>query len=299
MPSVIEPAQRPRTRPEASGYELRVSAYDRVSSLVLALLVMVGVTVACLVIIWFTNRITHVPVAVPVELQDLGGGREDGVVGESIEIDAPDFSEIAAETDLVEPDVQQTLTMIADVALQQVELEDPQQAEDREARGGGRSVGDGRQAGFGSGEGGAGLSRAERWEIFFDEGGTLDNYARQLDFFGIELAAIGGGEVVYAFHLTKARPDTRRGASSLEQRLYMSWRRGALREADRALLQRAGIDVKGKVTVQFYPPEVENQLAQLEVAHANRQPHQIRKTRFGVQQSGGGFAFFVIDQTAL
>ena len=52
---------------------------------------------------------------------------------------------------------------------------------------GGGSRGDGRTPGFGRGSG-SGVAR--RWEVRFIEGNTLQTYARQLDFFEIELGVL-------------------------------------------------------------------------------------------------------------
>jgi hypothetical protein len=82
-----------------------------------------------------------------------------------------------------------------------------------------------------------------------------------------------------------------------EERLYMLWRSGPLQQADRELLTAAGIDVRGRLLVQFYPEPVEQALAQLERAHAgDRDVRDIRKTVFGVRGEGGNYEFYVIDQ---
>jgi hypothetical protein len=299
-------ASNPKTQREsgsldAEHYELKVSAYDNVSALLLALVTMVTAVVFCLLVLWWTSRVFAVPPPVTVDMTDLGGGREDGVVGESLEIDAPEVSEIAKESDLVEPQVQDTLAMLTEaIATLEVDIDDPLQSQEVESGGGGRSTGDGRAVGKGSGEGGSGFSRSERWEVYFAEGATIDIYARQLDYFKIELGVLGGSnDIWYAYNLAKSRPDRRVGPGANEQRLYMSWRQGALRDADRALLERAGVPAGGRVIVQFYPPEVEQQLLQLEQAFRGLKADQIRKTRFGVRQQGGGYEFFVLDQTPL
>jgi hypothetical protein len=77
----------------------------------------------------------------------------------------------------------------------------------------------------------------------------------------------------------------------------MTWRTGSLKEADRELLRRAGIVSGGRDILQFYPPEVEAQLAQAEKQHAGpRDVESIRKTVFGVRRAGDGYEFYVIEQ---
>jgi hypothetical protein len=195
------------------------------------------------------------------------------------------------------------------VAGLQAELEDPSFIDEVQPRGGGKMQGDGRRpslgtgggsgGGDGSGTGTGGYPRHKRWEIYFQEGGTLELYAQQLDFFGIELGVVGSGSVTYVRSLSQNPPQTRTGVADDEKRLYMSWRQGGLKKADTSLLSRAGIDASNKIALQFYPPEVENRLAQLEQGYAGRAPSQIRRTRFGVRGQPGAFEFYVIDQSPL
>ena len=127
-------------------------------------------------------------------------------------------------------------------------------------------------------------------------------YARQLDYFGIELAAAGGGRanVDYAFHLSKRTPNRRTASGSKEKRLYMTWRSGQLQAADRELLARAAVQTAGRVVLQFYPPRVEQVLAKLEMQHATgyhvSHVREIRKTVYGVRSEKNKYEFFVIDQ---
>lgn len=296
--------QRPtprRTPRRSARSNLAVSAYERVASLLIALLILISVSVGCLLAVWFSNRIFSTPPAVPVELADVGGGHPEGVVGESMFIDAPNTAEIGLESDLPDPRIQNTLSMVTDaVAVRQADLDDPALSENYESGGYGGSRGDGRHVGKGIGGGEPGIPRAQRWEVIFQEGATLQTYARQLDFFKIELGVIGGTtQVQYAFNFTKPQPDRRNGAGGQETRLYMSWRSGSLKEADQQLLERAGVSTENKIVVQFFPPEVENRLVELEQRFANRKQGEIRKTRFGVRTVGNGFEFVVLEQTAL
>jgi len=79
----------------------------------------------------------------------------------------------------------------------------------------------------------------------------------------------------------------------------MAWRQGNLKSADIELLRRAGIDVGGRVVLQFYPADLENQLVQLEGAFAGRTQGQIRKTRFGIKSENQVYSFYVIEQFPL
>jgi len=136
-----------------------------------------------------------------------------------------------------------------------------------------------------------------RWEIRLLEGHTLDTYARQLDFFGIELGVLlPDGEVLYAFNLSQARPDTRVGDVGNEKRCYLTWQAGRLREADLELLARAGVDSKGRVVLKFVPPAVERKLAELEQAEAGSALDRVEKTCFGIRAAESGYEFFIYEQ---
>ncbi len=277
---------------------LKVSAYEQVSSLVMALLVLVSLAVVGMFIVWITNRIFTHQEPVPVIMEDLKGGDPTGVAGESLKIDAPIREEIAQETDLVEPEIEQSVELITDVAAQLlVDLDDPKLDEQSEGGKAGGSEGDGTQKGLGEGGGHRGVPRAQRWVILFEKS-TPDAYARQLDGFGIELAAISGQSVEYAKGFTTG-VKKRVGVGKDEQRMYMSWRSGTLRSYDLQLLARAGVKTGGKITVQFYPPEVENNLAVLETRFANRKADEIRRTTFAIRQQGNKYEFFVVDQDYL
>lgn len=289
-------------RPTKVGAQLKVTRYDRVASLLIALLTLVGTAVFCLFVIWLTNQIYASQTAVPVVIQEIGGGSEDGVVGESMELDAPDAEVIEMEAAFDEPQVQDTLELVADaLATQQAELEDPLLADfDESGRRSGRSTGDGRQVGFGQGPGESGISRADRWEVLFSDGQTLNEYARQLDFFGIELGVVTADRSIdYVSRLAQETPVQRRGRADDESRLFMSWSQGNLRDADRELMARGGVEVGQRRILQFYPAETESQLAGLERSYAGREPSEIRKTRFAVQATRDGFQFFVLDQSYL
>ncbi len=299
--ATVPPKGRKTSKPIVIG-EMKVSLYDRVAGILVSLLIFFGIAVTFLFVVWITNQVFARQEAVPVVLQDVGGGSMDGIAGESIEIESPNQDEIAEETDLEdEPELQETLAMVMDtIATRQADLADPALTDEIASSRSGASSGDGRAPGLGYGEGTPGIPRAQRWEIRFAEGATLSEYAAQLDQFGIELAVIGATSTVsYASNLSANKPTQRTGPGEQEQRLYMSWQSGSSKAADKALLRRAGIQTEGRLLVQFYPPETENRLVALEQAFANREQSEIRKTIFGIRKAGGAFEFYVIDQKYL
>jgi hypothetical protein len=240
---------------------MQVSAYERVASMLLAVLTLLGLAVAILLILWLTMQILGSQAAVPVEMEEIGTG--EGSFGDSMEFDAPS----GEETEFEEPELQETLAAVADaVAAQAAVLDDPALTDQFQSGSG--AGGSGRTPGSGGRPG-----RKRNWEIQFPEGNTLETYARQLDFFGIELGVLmPGDKVAYAYNLAKPTPDRREGPVDEENRYYLTWRRGDLEEADRELLGRAGIRAEGKAVLKFLPPETEQALASLERTKAGDDP---------------------------
>ncbi|HET6883882.1 MAG TPA: hypothetical protein VFI31_27255 [Pirellulales bacterium] len=289
-------------RPVKLGQSAQVSAYEQVASMLLALLILLGSVAFCLFMAWLGMRVLFPPMkSVPVRIEQVGGGMESGFVGESMQLDSPTPQDIAAESDLTEPDLQETLqTVLEAVALREADLDDPTDSEEETPnKGGGKQEGTGNRPGYGFGPGKPGIPPHMRGEISFGDGNTLDVYARQLDFFKIELGVYGPGRVTYAKNLSKGKPDVYTGPSGQEKRLYMSWKQGRLKEADRELIAKAGIPAAGKVVLQFYPDETEQLLLHLEHDYKGRDASTIRKTRFGVRPAGRGYEFYVMDQTYL
>jgi len=253
----------------------------------LALVVLIGAAVLGLLIVWLSSRIFTGQVAVPVVLEEIGTGG--GPLGEGTELEIP-----SAETlDQEEPLLEETLAAVADaVAARQAVLADPALSEDLESRGGAK----GRRGGDGLGDGTGGQRR--RWEVRFAKGNTLLGYARQLDFFGIELGVLAPeGKVEYASNLSDPKPKRRTRPAKEEKRYYLTWRTGGLREADVELLRRAGIATEGCLILKFLPGELEAKLASMEKSRAGDQSGNVRATRFGVSPAGAGYKFYVMDQT--
>ena len=197
------------------------------------------------------------------------------------------------ELDLLDPQVQEVISEVSDAVVDQAATLDAMLSD---MNVGGTNRGERRR----SGRGGSNvIPRWERWEIRFSAA-SLDLYSKQLDHFRIELAVIGGGSgaIEYVSRLSGAQPRKRSSSADAENRLYMTWRSGELKKADRVLLRQAGVDPLGRLTVQFYPADVEQKLGQLERAYTGgRELKDIRKTTFGVRPGKTGYDFYVMKQT--
>ncbi len=154
--------------------------------------------------------------------------------------------------------------------------------------------------GYGFGPGDGGVRREDRWSILYKTGQTADEYARQLDAFGVELAIIVGQPADLRLELLagpadqadRQRARTTSGSSSSGEgkggrsRTSPCWPRPASRSA------------RGSSSSSI-PPGTESTLEQLEVRYKGKQPAEIRNTRFGVVPAGSGYEFEVLSQEYL
>lgn len=300
--------------------ELKVSRYDQVSSMLIALLTIVGIAVFILIVTYLSQTLkfemkAHV-IAIPVDEGEGGGGGvgAEGGDGRGPELEDPGAAELSES---MEPQISTSLENVTSVVTNFAgtdvveaadfigfdgEIGDNRKAGPGVGPGDGGGWGGGSGGGIGSGRGkgrGTATPRWERWTVKFSSS-SLDLYSRQLDFFGIELAAIGGGskEVEYAFALSKRPIQRRTGASKDEKRLFMTWTKGgALRQFDLQLLQASGIQMQGKEWIQIYPKETEDRMAQLEHTKLAGKPiKSVKRTYFAVRPAGSGFEMYVTDQ---
>ena len=284
---------------------LHVTIYDSVSAWLIAIVGALGVSVACLSVIWAGFRTVHHQEAIPVELVELPGGVEDGAVGETLRVDSP--AELSptpspVETESEESQIEETLDNVMELSDQAAELSERQFEFDAHSSGHrGSAAGTGRRA-LGLGNGAAGIPREQRWFVTYSGETTIDEYARQLDFFKVELGALfRDGRLVYLSELSRDQPkirETRSGAD--EQRLYMLWTGGGRKLADLKLFQKAGIDAQNATIFQFYPPPIEQKLALLERKYRDRPVDEIRRTYFDVRRpdNGDGYEYYVSRQIA-
>ena len=281
-----------------TAYRLGVSSYDRVSSLLIATLVLVGFFVVGLVIVFLASRVFPHYEPAAVEFVEIASRSADAAMGLSRDLEPPGIEDAP---DLQEPKLMETLSAVAEMSSRVARIDNEAlDGENVATKGTGR--GDSRRAGTGSDGVEERVPREERWKIRYNVS-NVNVYARQLDGLGIELGAFGGGEniVRYAANLAGSQPTVRSGPSKEERRLFMFRPGGPLAGLNRTLLEKAGVRMAGKTSVQFYPQRVEARLLQLERAHMEKETggydvNQIRRTIFQIADNGGNFSFEVLDQ---
>jgi hypothetical protein len=268
-----------------------VNAYDRVASLLVAMLVIVSFTVAGLVIVYVARRMINAQVAVPFQPVSAAGRPADAAMGLKRDLEPPGIEEVP---DLIEPQLQDTLSALSTAIAAKSALLSDEDIDSETEIGHGSGLGDNRRAGSGEGSG----PEEPRREIRF-EPESLQQYARWLDFFKIELGVLGqDNKVYYAYNLSHDKPSVRVGDPTEDKRLYMNPADTQFAALDRQLAEKAGVADKGQIILQFFPPETQAILFGLEQQRAGeRKPEQIRRTVFRVTPVGDRFEFSVEEQS--
>ena len=262
----------------------------RLAGTLLALLILTGIAVGLMFIVRRSSRNSGSQVAVPMVMDEVDDGE---LPGRTMALDRPARGEVVQEASLRPPELKETLSLVAPAVEDRADLLDDPATLDRLTSG--RDAGTPRSTRVGPGTGG---DQPRRWELRFPRDNTLEAYAKQLDFFGIELGVLlPGGRVQYVYNLSQAQPDQHSGAADQENRCYLTWRRGELEQADRDLLARAKVDCQDRLILKFLPGEIEKQLSVLEQARASHSSAGAPTTVFGIKAEGNGYTFYVIEQT--
>ncbi len=292
------------------------SKFDRVSSFLMAVVLSAILVVGWLGLIYITNQAYASRVTAPLQIIEVfggGGGSPEGTPGstEKIDIAGADAAAMASNNEEPAGEFEQPSVQQLPGAMLETVVESGQNLAEVDigpVMPSGGPVASGKRAsklgsggpGFGFGPGDGGVAREQRWSIIYDPGQTAEEYARQLDALRVQLAVVvDQNQLHYAWNFSSAKPDTRVGVGRNDHRLYFLWQGRGRKASDIALLQKAGIEVGEGVVLQFYPPEAETRLAELEVRYRGRSPAEIRVTRFRVVPKAGSYDFEVVAQETL
>ncbi len=287
--SVVEERQLEREK-------FRLSRFDSVTSLFLALILFLGAFVLMMFIIWALSGEPKPPLIAPII--ENPPGRGENPEGFERDFEPPGAEEVE---DLMEPTLADTIEAVTD-AVSSVAASLTTSQTNAVASTQGTGKGDSRPPGP-MGEGDDIIGRWERWELTFNAKGKKD-YASQLDFYGIELAAFGGGGgnvIEMADNLSTSPRKKVNTDPKSETRLYFSWKlSNPLLQFDRQLLGAAGVQVTGRNVIRFIPPDLELVLQDLEQKYAESKgkkfPNSIAKTVFESNSDGSGYQFSIVSQ---
>jgi len=275
--------------------KLRTSRFDLVTSFLMALILFIGTLTVMVVIIFLTSRWSFPPLPIEPIIENPAGTTNPE--GFERDFEPPGAEEVE---ELMEPTLQDTIEAVTDavssVAASLVTTDTPATATTA-----GTGAGGSRPPGP-AGEGDDIIPRFERWQLNFTAR-DIGLYARQLDFYKIELGAIGGSiqGVDVASNLSGSPKKYRVVKTEDEKRLYFMWNSPSpLMQFDRQLLGKAGIPLPNRSMLKFIPPQLENELAQIEKAYWESKGYnsvtQIAKTVFESKADGRGYKFEVISQ---
>jgi|GEM_PF-1299970 len=226
---------------------MQANSADGISSLLLTIAVMLGAAVAMLFMLFLMQMDwTRQTQSLTLEVEQIAG-RGDHAAGFERDFDPPGADEVEQ---LTEPAMEQTIQMVTD-AISSIAASMDTITSATSLSGEGTGKGDSRPPGP-EGEGVDGVHRGERWELKFSAR-DRKAYATQLEAFGIELAAIGGGiaTIDYASNLGKT-PTPRSGTRDQEKRLFFTYvTNNALMQYDKALLQAAGVNIRDRTILKF------------------------------------------------
>ena len=258
--------------------------------MLIALLILGGVAVSLLFAFWLSSQIFRRQLAVPVTLVSSGdaAGFDDG------EAFDPNIIDLGSPFEGDEQTLQESFESVANIVATNAALFSDISPFDESLLTSGGRRGDGRTKGDGIGRSGG---QPRRWEFLFEKGITVPEYARILDFFGIELGVLlSGGKVVYVSNLAAAKPTVREGATVDEKRYYLTWAKSDTDAADREILEKAGIVNREGLILKFLSATLESELETMEQGTEGARAGNIRMTSFGVKRQESVPTFFVLDQ---
>jgi len=274
---------------------MKTTSVDQVASFLLSMALMIGLAVALLGALYYISTLKPRQQPIVIEEERIAG-RGDNAAGFERDLEPPPSEEVEQ---LNEPTIDQTLQSVTDAVNSISASLDTMAASTTSGTG----KGDSRPPGP-EGEGDDIIPRFERWDLRFSSR-DLKSYSTQLDFFKVELAAIGAGhtQVDYAKNLSGSI-EKRSGLGDQEKRLYfMNRREGALLKYEKDLLAKAKIPTNGRLVLKLISKELEEELAILEKKYAikERGPNvsvkEFAKTVFECQPGAtSGFQWVVVEQ---
>jgi hypothetical protein len=304
--------------PDSPGPVSSFTLYERVTAMLLSLLLIAGGLTLALGAIWWTNRLPHaagaarVVQAIEIDFGADWGGTTDGGPGESWNNPAPLGDEPSAGGDAADfagHEFSRTLTAVLDEVDAAVDISETlRPGSDLESSGlPAGSRGTDRKRPLGDGPGSVrGVPVNRRWEITFERGSTVSEYAQQLDFLQVELAVIVDGKLYKVSQFTAPKRNVRAiDPGSVRRDLIFVWRDENRRQVDLSLIRQAlnGNVPDNAVIMHCYPSTTVQRLSELERAHAlahgRRSLHDVAKTKFAVRRSAKGYEFDITQQRYL
>lgn len=138
-----------------------------------------------------------------------------------------------------------------------------------------------------------------RWSVRF-QASDIDEYAEQLSFFNIEVAAIHQTRNTI-WRVKNVAGEFKAVATNREREsgtLRFQHKKSRMKRWDRELCAKAGIELTGTILTQFYADSTRAILENVEavaIARDQRQLNEVHNTVFNVVANDDGFAFEVVE----
>ncbi len=322
MATESEQTESAPTAPAEAPHEpvLGVTLYERVTSMLLALMITMGGVSAALGVMWASNNLTitrEPPARVHLmsddDLNDLykGGGDPSGAPDGDLSVpglpsDDPAVADDSDRPSTETPPLERTFTNVIDASIGASEMAEELFANVDFGLQRGR-VGTNHQRIRGTGKGNDGGTRAaERWEIVFESGLTEDEYARQLDFLQIELGVVMDDNLIRISQIASRKPAVRvTDSRPARGEVVLIWRDERRRQVDLGFIRKSGevTPAENAVVLHFLPSQTASKLLGLEreyaADHGRLDMKLVSKTRFVLRQTGAGYEIVIVKQNYL
>lgn len=283
-------ASTPKRR-STKRYGLSTSSFERVASMLVALLLLIGTTVGVMVFIFLVRRFSpeiEQAILVPSTLR-----RGDPPKGYADDIEPPGLETVSQD---LPPSLQDTLKELTNAISTKTAQLSTETFRGDPTTGHGSGLGNKNYDGDGTGEGGDDPPK----ELRYEAASALD-YAQMIDFFGGELAVLDprSNKVYYAKNLAQGKPTTREAPPG-DKRFYFRASGPPIAPMELQLARNAGIMKPAGFIVVFYPDEVANDIYTKEQAMMRKNGYKeladIDRTIFRVKKEGRTYVFSVEDQ---
>jgi len=282
----------PKQATESSIETMKTTAVDQVASFLLSMAIMFGIAVAMLALLFFMSIYRTGVRDIVLEAEEISG-RGDNAPGFERDLEPPSAEEVEQ---LTEPSPDQALQSVTDMVSSIAASLETAEATDGAAKGDSRPPGP-------QGEGVDVVPRFERWDLRFTAKDSK-TYASQLDYFLVELAAIGGGRTEVDYLGNAGGTGKRSGPGDAEKRIYfVNQNEGGLAKYEKDFLSKAGIVTNGRLVLKLITKELEEDLAKREILYAREKRgekvsvKELAKTIFDCQPlAGNGYQWVVIEQ---
>lgn len=276
---------------------LGTTRYDRVSAGMIALLFAMCVLAGASLAIWLVNLRFSPPEADPEITSTVLAEGDDSQTPEPLKVETPaDPSKDPSLVDVddSEPSAEQTINdVLLNANATSKQLSEMLSLDPNDGGTAGSLVGDADPP----------ISSSDReirpehlrWYIRFPDRGSLETYAAQLDYFGIEVGVKKKGQpIVLLSNVSRSRAKQTTITSGTQRPNVMTflWIGGGRKRADlRLFKEKAGIDASTGIILHLYPAKTVQLLRDAERKAAKRPVRDILRTYFSVVRTAEGFAF--------